>query len=134
MSEVPAALAEIAEVAGWAAAWALADAKGGQEIFIPRSAGRKHWLTLLVGFEAANLICRHYRSDHTMRLLIPMASALRRERAMLLALEAGQSSNATAAALGVHKRTVYRRRAKLRGGQVEPTPEPEQAPRQGKLF
>ena len=60
-SWLPPVLAEIADIAGLDAAMALAEARGGQRVFIPASAGPDHWLVRTVGETAASLICEHYR-------------------------------------------------------------------------
>ena len=114
MSEVPLVLAEIASVAGWESAWALVRAKGGQEIFVPRHPGPRHWLSQIVGHAAAQQISAYYRDNHTSRLLIPMASALQRDKRFAEAIGAGHTVHETAAEIGVHKRTVYRHRARLK--------------------
>ena len=117
---LPMVLAEIAQVAGYDAAWAIAGARGGQEISLPRQPGRNHRLTRLVGAEAAVAICRHFRAEHRLRILVPMGSALRQAQRVNEVLDGGASVHGAAAALGVHKRTIYRYRAK-RGATAQPS-------------
>ncbi|SFZ85984.1 Homeodomain-like domain-containing protein [Devosia enhydra] len=115
---LPPVLAEIAAVAGVDAAWALARAKGGTTVFLPRRAGHRHWLTEIVGQEAADKICRHYRTNHQSRLTIPLAAAAMKSERWTEALRSDMSLTETARAMGVHERTVtnWRRRARGKNG------------------
>ncbi len=61
LAHVPVQLQEIAEAAGQDAALKLVENVGGSEVLIPRRAGPDHWLTGVVGPEAAEKICAHYR-------------------------------------------------------------------------
>jgi hypothetical protein len=119
MNELPAVMAEIAEVAGPDAAWTLARAKGGQQVFFPAKARPDHWLAKLVGFDAAKKICEHFsvggRGDD---ILIPMASAARRNQALRQALAQGLKVDQAAAAAGVHRRTVLRHRKRAKGAKA----------------
>ncbi len=110
---LPAVLQEIAEVAGLDAAWALARAKGGTTIFLPRRVGPRHWLSGIVGYEAARKICDHFRSNHQERVVVPMAAASQRDTRWREAIAEELSINETAERLGVHGRTVSRHRARL---------------------
>jgi hypothetical protein len=114
-SSLPAVLAEIAEVAGAEAAWALMSACGGTRVFIPAEPVADHWLTSLVGPEAAAKLCRHFRAGDTgQELLIPIGRLGEQRRRLYSALEAGQSAPAAARAAGMHERTAYRARKRLR--------------------
>lgn len=55
----PGVLAEIAAVAGDDAALAIARARGGTEVYIPPAPAADHWLTKLVGAQAARAIADH---------------------------------------------------------------------------
>ena len=55
---LPPLLQDIAEVAGLAAAWQLAEAKGGQRVFIPQKPMK--WVQDLLGSEAAVAICSRF--------------------------------------------------------------------------
>ncbi|HEV7345753.1 MAG TPA: helix-turn-helix domain-containing protein [Devosia sp.] len=133
MNELPAVMAEIAEVAGLDAAWALAQAKGGQQVFIPAKVRPDHWLSKLVGFDAAQKICQHFsvggRGDD---ILIPMASTARRNQALQRALAQGLKVNQAAAAAGVHRRTVLRHRKREKGAKASAASKRNKA--QGDLF
>lgn len=111
---LPSVVQEIAEVAGYEAAWALVEAKGGQEVFIPRKAARAQWLVAAVGAEAAEAICAHFRSNHQSKVLIPNLRRRRTAEAIVRAIEAGKTNNQAAAVTGVHERTVRRYRRRLR--------------------
>lgn len=123
MTELPVVIAEIEQVAGYDVALKLAQAKGGQTVYIPAEASEGHWLTDIVGLEAARKICDHYRVANTgAKLLIPMAKQAVQKRRLVEALEAGASAPAAAAAAGMHERSAYRTRKRLKDG------------RQGSLF
>src|SRR5690606_38645812 len=113
--QLPGIVAEIAEVAGIDAAWALVGAKGGQQVFIPAKAKPDHWLTKLVGLEAAQAICKHFsinnRGDD---ILIPMAVASRRHEILARALSEGVAVDKAASLAGMHRRTVFRHRKRNR--------------------
>lgn len=114
-NDLPGVIAEIADVAGIDVAWTIAQARGGQEVFIPAHAKSDHWLSKLVGFDVAQKICDHYRvNDNGTRLLIPMASAARRARLWETALNANLRVNDTAALVGVHRRTVFRQLRRIK--------------------
>jgi hypothetical protein len=129
--ELPAIIAEIAEVAGADAAWELAREKGGLTIFIPAHARSGHWLVKLLGQEAADKICAHYRHlspegrFNGGMLLIPMAASAQAARRWHDVLRSGLSATGQAKAMGVHERTVWRRRARHRSDDDSP---------QGNLF
>ncbi|CUW41123.1 conserved protein of unknown function (DNA binding 12-129) [Magnetospirillum sp. XM-1] len=106
-------LAEIAEVAGTAAALQLAHAKGGLErVYIPRpdNLAPGHWLVDLVGMEAALAIAGRLGGGHVEIPLGPSAGRVRQWRIMRAALAAGKSGAAAARAAGLHQRTVRRHR------------------------
>ena len=113
-SSLPAVLAEIAEVAGPEAAWAMARVHGGVTVYIPREASQGHWLTELVGLEAARKICDHFRVANTgVRLLIPIAKQAAARERLIKALEAGMSAPEAASAAGMHERSAYRLRRRI---------------------
>lgn len=124
-SSLPLVIAEIAEVAGTEAAWAISQAYGGRTIYIPREATSSHWLTELVGIEAATKICKHYRAGNAgLQLLIPLAKNHAAKQRLIKALEAGMSATQAASVAGMHERTAFRTRKKLA----------EEDDRQWKLF
>ena len=55
-ANLPAILAEIAEVAGYDAALAIADVRGGTQVYIPPMPDADHWLCQLIGIEAARKV------------------------------------------------------------------------------
>lgn len=106
-------LAEIAEIAGDAAAHQLAHAKGGLErVYIPKpeNLAAGHWLVDLVGLEHAQAIAQRLGGGH---VEIPMGTTATRAhkwRVMRDALGKGQSGAEAARAAGLHQRTVRRHR------------------------
>lgn len=115
MTELPLVTAEIERIAGHAAALKLSLAKGGQTVYIPYEAKSGHWLTELLGLEAASKICEHYRVANTgARILIPIAKIALQRRQMVEALEAGASAPQAAQKAGMHERSAYRARKRIR--------------------
>ena len=117
-SWLPPVLAEIADIAGLDAAMALAEARGGQRVFIPASAGPDHWLVRTVGETAASLICEHYRggtNGETIDVPAGPASSYRKQaRKIRQMIDGGASSNEIVRATGLVFRTVTRHRARAR--------------------
>jgi hypothetical protein len=120
--DLPPLLAEIAEVAGLDAALAIAEAKGGQEVFVVAHLRPDNWLLKAVGREKAEIISAHFCSGRLrQKLTVPIGPAgsylaWRRRTAKALADAASNdaSANEMAAAAGVTTRTVRRFRAKQR--------------------
>lgn len=124
-SYLPYVLQEIAEAAGLAAALQLAVMRGGETVYIPGYVDEQHWLAQIVGLEAACKICNYYRvRDGGMAILIPMAQKKQAIYQALHALKEGHSAREIVRKCGVHERTVYRLRAKIR----------QEDDKQGKLF
>ncbi|MBB4016712.1 hypothetical protein GGR16_001718 [Chelatococcus caeni] len=120
--DLPQLLSEIAEVAGISAALAIAEAKGGQEVFIAGRLKKDNWLVQAVGLEKARLISDHFCSGRArLKVTIPLgptgsylAERRRRAKAMAEAVEAGVSANDIARAAGVTNRSARRFRARMR--------------------
>jgi hypothetical protein len=110
-AHLPLIIAEIAEIAGIDAAWAIARAKGGTTAFIPKRPLQGHWLVELVGMDAARHICDRFGSE---RILIPMAASAQKSARWTEVIESDMSIAETAKAMDAHQRTVSRRRAELR--------------------
>lgn len=115
MTDLPLVIAEIERVAGYEAALKLALAKGGRTVYIPYEAVEGHWLTDIVGLEAARKICNHYRVANTGgKLLIPVAKIALQKRLLIEALEAGASAPKAAEVAGMHERSAYRARKRIK--------------------
>lgn len=111
MNGLPQVIAEIAEVAGPDAAWTLASARGGQQVFIPATVKSGHWLADLVGIEAAERICSHFSANgRGDTILIPMAAHVRKREVLAKAMAEGAKVDQAAGLAGVHRRTVFRHR------------------------
>lgn len=121
--KLPGILQEISDVAGEDAAVAIARAVGGTRQYIPSRAGPNHWLVRTVGREKADKICRHFALETDTgrglgnNFLIPLGPAgttrgVRRQLAQ--ALDKGVSTREAARVAGVHERTAWRMKAKLR--------------------
>lgn len=129
MTILPGVLAQIADVAGEPAALAIAKARGGTEVYIPPKPGPDHWLSKLLGLEAACAVA----SELTMgvcglRVELPLGPAghAAQVRARVDAmLRENRSESDIARATGYTIRGVRRRRAMLNLGRDD---------RQGELF
>ncbi|MCO5082632.1 MAG: helix-turn-helix domain-containing protein [Rhizobiaceae bacterium] len=119
-SSLPGVLREIADVAGVEAAWALARAHGGTTVYIPRDVDEKHWLAQLIGLEPARRLCVHFRVRVGVDVLIPMARLGQQQERLLRSLEAGLSAQEAASVAGMHERTAYRARARMKKDVVQP--------------
>lgn len=118
MSDV---FAQIAEVIGLPAAIRLAEVRGGARLTVPARAPAGHWLVELLGRDAADSLCAHYRTlspegaERGVEIDMPrgptgtLAQARRR---MAEALDAGVNAEAAARATGLSRRTAYRMRKK----------------------
>ncbi len=124
-SSLPGILGEIAEIAGPEAALKIAQEVGGLRVDIPAVAQEDHWLTRCVGFEAADLICRHLsvedarqrRKGSVYHEVIPLGptSVIKRARRQLAdALLEGKSARVAAKESGLHERTAFRMSARMR--------------------
>lgn len=114
-SSLPGVLREIADAAGVEAAWSLARAHGGTRVYIPFDVDAGHWLAELVGLEPAKKICAHFRVASTgTALLIPIARLGQQQERLVKSLQAGLSASDAAAIAGMHERSAYRARARLK--------------------
>ena len=111
---LPGVLAEIAEIAGGAAALQVADAKGGLEkvhIPMPDNLRDGHWLVEAVGMNHAQAIARRLGGGKVDSPFGPFAGQRKRTHAAIRqAIEGGSSPAEIARATGVHQRTARRHR------------------------
>ncbi len=123
--KLPAVLGEIADLVGEVAALIIAAHRGGTRVYIPASVGDAHWLVALVGFDKAQVICKHFSIDSKrgQRIDIPLytGGSYRQfiraiaERIHQHEQDDDASSSTIARKLGVAQRTVHRHRARHRG-------------------
>ena len=116
--DLPSPLDEIAEVAGLAAALAIADAVGGTRVSIPARPADDHWLVELLGHEQASAIARHFmtlspedRTRGARHIVIPRGPAglLKKAKARFYAdRDKGMSVRCAARRAQVHERTAFR--------------------------
>jgi hypothetical protein len=115
--ELPGVLAQIANVAGDDAALAIAQARGGTQIYVPPLPGPDHWLSKLVGLEAARAIADELTGGFAgARIDLPLGPAghAAQMRAKMDAMIAqGRSERDIAMATRYSTRTIRRRRAQL---------------------
>jgi len=117
-SNLPGVLAEIAAAADEEAALAVASARGGTEVYIPPEPKPDHWLSRLVGYEAARAIADRLTCGvGGARVVLPLGPQghQARARAMVdrLIREGELSARDIARATGYTVRGVERRIAKL---------------------
>lgn len=114
---LPGALGEIASVAGEEAALAIAQARGGTEVYIPPKPDRDHWISQLVGHEAALAIADHLTCGLPgLRVELPtgpMGHAARKRAEVDAMIRDGRSERDIALATGYTIRGVRRRRAMI---------------------
>jgi hypothetical protein len=104
-------LADVAEVAGDAAAAAIAHAKGGLEavyIPLPGNLAPGHWLVELVGMDKARAIAQLLGGGSVEIPLGASAQAAQRRRVALDAVKRGKSAGEAARMAGCCQRTVRR--------------------------
>jgi hypothetical protein len=115
--QLPAILAEIADVAGEDAALAIAAARGGTQVYFPPVPAEDHWLCKLIGQEAALAVCHRLTCGvGPLRADLPLGPAGRAAKARELVdtmLRAGRSERDIALATGYTMRGVRYRRAQL---------------------
>ena len=100
---------EIADVVGDEATIALIAARGGTRVHIPARVDDRHWLVDVMGRDAADKLCRHFRvgaGGSYIELPVGTKKIYARAREKAFALRGTKSVEAIALALGVHRRTV----------------------------
>lgn len=123
MIDLPGILAQIAEVAGEAAALQVAASKGGTIAYFPqaRHLDPDHWLVEAVGPKAAAKIAALFEDREQRSVEIPLGPLSgvrgRARRALARALSEGKSVSQAARLAGVHMRTA--RRHKNQGVEIE---------------
>lgn len=119
MNPLPGILAEIADIAGEDAALAVAAARGGTQVYIPASPDRDHWLSRLVGHQAARDIADRLTCGvGGMRVDLPLgpkgAAARLRAKVDRMILDK-RSERDIALATGYAIRGIRKRKARLLG-------------------
>ena len=111
---LPGVLGEIADVAGLAAALAVAREMGGRRAYFPATPKADHWLVRAVGAEAAAVICAHLVAGGAgLEIPVPLGPTGTRARAWATirrALDDGATAGTAARLAGVDERTVRRHR------------------------
>lgn len=105
-------LNRIADVAGDKAAIQLGHEKAGQIVYIPGTVLDDHWLTALVGREAAQALVESFSGQ---KLEIPPAiggDRRRRSAAIAEMIDKGYSNNTIAKLTGVARTTIKQHRRK----------------------
>lgn len=106
-------LNKIADVAGVRAAITLGTEMAGQEIYIPNTVNREHWLAKLVGLDEARAIAEVF-GGHMISLPASLGGMRRKVTETLIRMiEEGRSVNQITRATGVCRATVYNHRSKV---------------------
>ncbi|MBZ9678917.1 helix-turn-helix domain-containing protein [Mesorhizobium sp. ES1-1] len=107
-------LNKIAEVAGDRAALILGREKACETIYIPRHVGPTHWLSRLIGHDAASALAGEF--GPTKMEIPPALSGQQRKRRAAIAqmTDKGYSINKITRALGVSRSTVLVHRRRMR--------------------
>ena len=114
---LPGVLGEIADAAGIDAALAVADARGGTQVYIPPDPPADHWLTVLIGADAARAVADRLTCGvGGLRVDLPLgpagcAARMRAEVDRLLG--EGRSERDIALATRYSIRGIRKRRARL---------------------
>lgn len=122
--QLPALLAEIAEIAGLDAALAIAAAKGGILARIPSRLQPGNWLVKAVGMEKAEIISKHFTSGRgriDLDIPLPPTNSYKqflrqRSRSYERALAETNNIFQAARASGTTRRTIQRFNIRKRGG------------------
>jgi hypothetical protein len=116
-------LKEIAGVIGVEATLKLAAARGGTRVFIPSTIKENHWLSKLLGFDCAAKLADHFSvtsfsktETHMTKRGASIEIPIGPRKTPVI--PAGVSSAAAALTLGIHQRTVFRRRKKQRAREI----------------
>lgn len=121
---LPALLAEIAELTDVATALAIADAVGGTTTTFVARLSPQNWLVKAVGMDKAKVVSHHFTSGKArVKLFVPLgptagtykAEQRRRAEIMMRAQQEGLSACQVARRAGVTDRSVHRFRAKIGG-------------------
>ena len=121
MTRLPGILAEIADVAGVEAALAIAEARGGTQIYVPPNPSVNHWLCQLIGPEKAQKVCDQLTAGvGPLRVDLPLGPMSKynqmraADQAVIDQMIADQRSERDIAlSTRYSERSVRRRRAKL---------------------
>ena len=116
-ASLPGVLGDIARVAGVEAALTLAEARGGTQIYVPPKPDADHWLSKLVGEDAAIAIADELTCGvGPLRVDLPSGPrgfmALKRAEVDRM-IAAGESERDIALATGYTSRGIRKRRARL---------------------
>ncbi len=115
---LPALMAEVASVTTLDTAFCLFEARGGNRVYIPASAGDDHWLVKLVGRDQADKLIAHFVANGTgLELDLPRGPTGGRAdtwRRLYKMLAEGRSSSEITRNLGISRDTVKYHRALLR--------------------
>lgn len=129
-SWLPGLLREIAEITSLETALRIAEAKGGQRVNIPPDITERHWLAAVVGMEQARKIADHFATVNAdgqrqgLREVIvplgPAATIARARQKMMAEIANGVSPREAARRAGLHERTGWRVRRRLKAAQDDP--------------
>ena len=118
---LPGVLSEIADVAGENAAIAIAQARGGTQVYFPPVPADDHWICRLIGKDAAYRVCDQLtagvgprRVDMPLGPTGNVADMAEKRAKVDRMILAGRSERDIALSTGYTSRQVRRRKANLR--------------------
>ncbi|AUN95894.1 Mor transcription activator family protein [Pseudazoarcus pumilus] len=115
-AHLPESVIELVEVVGMSAALAIVEARGGIRFYVPVRFDPDHWLSKLVGCEAAQALIDYAAGDEIEVPRCAAALAAARERLIAAEAESGRSRAELARAYGYTERGIRKllRRAEAR--------------------
>lgn len=124
VSSLPHLLSQLSDVVGVARALAFASDFGGRNLSVPRRErlGDDHRIVRALGRAGADRLADLYGGETILVPMGPAGSLAEARRRLARALDGGASADTAAAQAGLHRRTAFRMRRRMRDG------------RQGSLF
>lgn len=116
---LPHLLAQLADVVGQGQALAFARDFGGRNLSVPRRErmGDDHRIVRALGRAGADRLADLYGGETILVPMGPAGSLAEARRRLARALDGGASADAAAAQAGLHRRTAFRMRRKMKDGQ-----------------
>jgi hypothetical protein len=111
---LPMILRQIAEESSLEAALALAAAKGGTRVYVPRRLPAGHWLVGCMGQAGAEALCRLYGGESIVLPADPRRGQRARVRAIRRGIDDGLSADDIALAANVTRRQIFWHKARMR--------------------
>lgn len=117
-SSLPHLLSQLADVVGVARALAFASDFGGRNLSVPSRSrlGDDHRIVRALGRAGADRLADLYGGETILVPMGPAGSLAEARRRLARALDGGASADTAAAQAGLHRRTAFRMRRKMKDG------------------